>query len=187
MQETNTGARCRGVPAIALVTLLAACGGADLPRGDDALQEAMTVANEPEVCSLLSDTDIEDVLGEAPGPPDREQLEDAVMCTWRSTTDVAVSLVALSITRAAEQTYEEYLAGSEQLLGYAATPEQARQVEGPGRFNVWVLPDPAAPDRGAFQMFVAGYMIQIVAPAGNGHTALENCQAFARIIDQTLP
>jgi hypothetical protein len=178
--------RRRTVPLLALATGLAACG-ADIPRGDEGLQRALTIANEPEACSLLSDSDIESVTGETPGLPDPEQLDDAVMCTWRSAADVSVTLAAITITRADEQTYEQYLEDSERLLGYAATPEEARKVDGPGRFNVWVLPDTTMPDRGAYQMFIAGYMIQVVAPAGNGHTALENCQAFGRIIDEWLP
>ncbi len=178
--------RRRAVPLLALTATLAACG-TDLPRGDEALQQTMTVANEPEVCSLLSDADIESVLGDVPGPSDRESFEDAVMCTWRSATDMSRTLVALTITRVSEDTYEQYLADSEQILGYTASPEQARKVDGPGRFNVWVLPDTADVDRGAYQMFVAGYMIQIVAPAAGERTALQNCQAFAALIDQRLP
>jgi len=179
--------RRRAVPLLALTATLAACGGADLPRGDEALQQTLTVANEPEVCSLLSDADIESVLGDVPGPSDQESFEDAVMCTWRSRADVSRTLVALTITRVAEDTYEQYLADSEQILGYVATSAQARKVEGPGRFNVWVLPDTADVDRGAYQMFVSGYMIQIVAPAAGERSALQNCQAFAALIDQRLP
>jgi hypothetical protein len=179
--------RRRALRWLALTATLAACGGADLPRGDQALQQTLTVANEPEVCSLLSDADIEGVLGDVPGPSDRESFEDAVMCTWRSAADVSRTLVALTITRATVDSYDQYLADSEQILGYAASPEQARKVDGPGRFNVWVLPDTAAVDRGAYQMFVAGYMIQIVAPAAGERTALQNCQAFAALIDQRLP
>jgi hypothetical protein len=186
MRGPLNGMRRRAAVLLVLAAGLAACG-TDLPRGDQALQQALTVANEPEVCSLLSDADIESVLGQTPGPPDRETFEHAVMCTWPSEADLSTSLVALTIAHVAEESYEQYLADSEQLLGYAASPEQARKVDGPGRFNVWVLPDTADVDRGAYQMFVAGYMIQIVAPAAGERTALQNCQAFATLIDQRLP
>jgi hypothetical protein len=36
-------------------------------------------------------------------------------------------------------------------------------------------------------MFVAGYMIQIVAPPAGERTALQTCAALAVLIDQRLP
>jgi len=170
-------------PIVLCVLLLGAgCGGGDAPA-DDALQEALEAADEVNPCILLTAAEIDSITGFAPGEPEPETFEDALMCLWPRADDIDVQLVNVVITAATADTYEQYLENSESLLGYRATPAQAQLVAGPGRFAVWI-PDG---DAGTFQFFVTGHMIQVVAGAAGERTALETCRALAEVIDRRLP
>lgn len=183
------GSSPRGPLAAGIVFALAVglagtgCGERDGPDAGDAMQEALAAADAVNPCALLTESEIRELLSAVPAEPEPGYFENATTCAWSRADDIAVPLVVIAISDVAAESYEAYLENSEELLGYRATPETAQQVEGPGRFAVW-LP---AGDRGAFQFFIDGHMVQVVAGPVGERTALEICRALAVIIDQRLP
>ncbi|HXV62599.1 MAG TPA: hypothetical protein VEK15_18005 [Vicinamibacteria bacterium] len=131
----NTG-YLRSALIAGILAIFSSCG--DVPR------ETPSEAPPPEVdvCSFLTAAEIEDVLGLAPGEPQRGS-EGIASCTWAA-PDGSGSLVQLVLRETTLGSYEDFVFEYGEEFGGENPPrDRFRPLEGPGDWSMYVADDNA--------------------------------------------
>jgi hypothetical protein len=134
-----------------------------------------TAAEDIDPCALLTEAEIEEATGIAPGAPDDD---GAPMCEWPAADDAypfAVSvLVGPSYNYSSLDDVLADLRESAQGMGFDFDPSDYEAVEGPGTVNVWDR------DMEMLQAHRGNRMVQAYVRVAPGRDRLEASIALSR-------
>lgn len=140
----------------------------------------------PDACELITAAEIEEVTGQAPGPPEPEELGLSVSaCTWPSTDPAqpTVAYVVVQYEPELPSTYAEYVDYNRETLGELFDEERHHPVEGVGDYGVWVGDD----RMGSVEIYDDHRMISVDVNATGGRSPRENSIALAEKALARLP
>lgn len=157
------------IPSIALLALLAACGGATEEEPSEAVpvpagSEVASAATDP--CEVVTPDDIREVTGSEAGTPERITPIAGGMsfCEWPMAADTSRTLVTVTALSAPAMSYQEYLDQARSGLGESFDDTNYESVDGVGSAAVWSYGS-------TLQTWGEGHMVQI--QSGIGGPALD--------------
>jgi hypothetical protein len=158
-----------GLPSIALLAVLAGCGGAAEERpaeADPASAGSPDAAAATDPCEVVSPADVREVTGSEPGAPEliTPVAGGVSYCEWPMASDTSRTLVTVMAFPAPAVTFEEYLEQTRSVLEEGFTETDYESVEGVGSAAVWSYGS-------TLQAWGEGHMVQI--QSGIGGPALD--------------
>jgi hypothetical protein len=152
------------IPSVALLILLAACGGASeeaSPNADPASAASGDVAGTTDPCEVVSAADIREVTGsETAAPKMITPVAGGVsFCEWPMAADTSQTIVTVMAFPAPAMTYQEYLDQTRSVLEEGFNPDDYEPVDGLGSAAVWAYGS-------TLQAWGEGHMVQIQSGVG---------------------
>lgn len=152
------------IPPIALLVLLAGCGGApeeESPDADAASVERGEVAGATDPCEVVSPSDIREVTGAEAGTPEliTPVAGGVSYCEWPMAADTAQTIVTVMAFPAPAMTYQEYLDQTRSVLEEGFNEADYEPVDGLGSAAVWSYGS-------TLQTWGEGHMVQIQSGVG---------------------
>ena len=152
------------IPAIALLVLLAGCGGASeegTPDADPASAGTGEMAGSTDPCELLSAADIREVAGSEAGTPEliTPVAGGVSYCEWPMAADTSQTIVTVMAFPAPAMTHQEYLEQTRSVLEERFDEADYESVDGLGSAAVWSYGS-------TLQTWGEGHMVQIQSGVG---------------------
>ncbi len=160
-----------------LSLLLAACGQSDVTPPTEA-SESESV--QLDVCTLLTGSEIETHVGQAPGAAESAMFGLIPTCTWPSADGSEPQILHLSVARRGGMgDYEGFLADQRATWGEDFSPDDYEKFD-IGDFAVWQ-------DDAMFFVFTDEHQITMGGSLRDGLPSKEACEALGRLAVTRLP
>lgn len=152
------------IPSIALLALLAGCGGATEEEPLDADPTSAggnEVAAAVDPCEVVGAADIREVTGSEPGSPEvvTPVAGGVSYCDWPMADDTSRTIVTVMAIPAPAMTYQEYLDQTRSVLEEGFDETDYESVDGVGSAAVWSYGS-------TLQTWGEGHMVQIQSGVG---------------------
>lgn len=189
--NSSSGRAMLLVAALAILPILAACGGDEEPTleeiasmsEDEAAERARDIEDLSgmKACELLTASEIESATGFAPGPPeDVSQVQGQLpMCQWPAADGSGRYAASILVTRAAYHGYDEFIETTRtQMADMGMEFDEAdwQHVPDVGDFGVWLSEEYAG---GMLQVYDGGLMVQVDPETAEGKDELAAAKELA--------